>query len=110
MAEQLAGLITAFAIFLTSMVGIMGAYLLHTRQKPMTEADTADKYQQIADRAATRALRLEDRIDNLEKENYETNQKLKQVMIELATYKRWTERLVHQIRSLGQDPVKKELP
>lgn len=99
--------IAAMVSILTVVFGFYGAYWLNQRQKPISEAETAAKYQQIADLAANRALRLEERIDKLEKSNVELKEKYAEVKKELDSYKRWTERLVHQIKSLGHEPVSK---
>lgn len=107
--ENIPGIITSIAALITAMIGVLGTYWLQKNQKKLSEADTADKYQQIADRAATRALRLEERIDRLEKENAELEINYRKVLRDLEIYTRWTERLVHQIQSLGHVPVEKEI-
>lgn len=100
-------IIAAVTGVLTILAALYGAYWLHLRQKPVSEAETAAKYQQIADMAANRALRLEERINKLEESNRELEEKYQEVKKELDIYKRWTERLVHQIKSLGHEPIEK---
>ena len=60
---------------------------------------TADKWQQIADRAAEKALKLDERVTEMEGE-------LRCMREENEDLRDWAERLVHQIRMLGQEPVK----
>lgn len=74
-------------------------------EKKSIEVDTAQKYQLIADGAAERALKLADRIDELEKLIDEQQKKIEVLEKENAMVRDWAERLVHQVRMLGFDPV-----
>jgi phenylalanyl-tRNA synthetase alpha subunit len=120
--EILTGLITSCTALITVTFGVLGAYWLHKREDKKTDADVADKYQQIADRAAERALKLEDRIDllttqidQLKADNatqakaYEALTKAYIILAqEHRIYKSWVERLVRQIKELGYEPVQKK--
>ena len=69
-------------------------------------ADTVTKYQEIADRAAAKALKLETRVDELEAKIdllEAINLKLQEDNEDL---REWATRLVHQVQSLGDEPVK----
>ena len=81
------------------------------------DADTASKYQAIADKAAERALRLEERmeakvlklecrVDELESEVAKLTEEINWQRTENSNLRDWAERLVHQVQSLGGEPVK----
>ena len=70
------------------------------------DADTASKYQDIADRAAVRALGLEVRVNELECEVAKLKDENRRQHSENADLRDWAERLTHQVQSLGGDPMK----
>ena len=70
------------------------------------DAETAGKYLDIADRAAERALKLEKRVTELEAEVAELKALNENLLNDRDDLKDWAERLVHQVKSLGLDPVK----
>jgi septal ring factor EnvC (AmiA/AmiB activator) len=77
------------------------------------DADTAEKYQRIANLAAERALGLERRLSQLENEKIQMAIELDKIKAELvakneeiATLRDWAERLVHQVQAFGEVPVK----
>jgi regulator of replication initiation timing len=70
------------------------------------DADTAEKYLNIADIAAERALRLESRVKDLEQEVDHLKQANSRLLKENGDLREWAERLVHQVQSLGVEPVK----
>ena len=70
------------------------------------DADTISKYQVIADRAAERALKLEKRVDDLECEVAKLKEENRQTREENLDLRDWADRLVHQVKSLGGDPVR----
>jgi chromosome segregation ATPase len=81
-----------------------------------TDADTAEKYQRIANLAAERALGLERRLTQLEDEKIALAVKVTTLETklaakdeEIATLRDWAERLVHQVQALGEVPVKLRL-
>jgi predicted RNase H-like nuclease (RuvC/YqgF family) len=71
-----------------------------------TEADTADKFMTIANRAAERVIVLENRVKELETEVAQLKDYNRQCHLEREDLKDWAERLVHQIQSMGVEPVK----
>jgi hypothetical protein len=70
------------------------------------EAETASIYQDIADRSAERALKLDIRMSVLEKIVEKQAKELQRLREENADLRDWAERLVHQVIGLGVEPVK----
>jgi uncharacterized coiled-coil protein SlyX len=70
-----------------------------------TSADTASKYEELANRSAERALSLDSRVSDLEKRIDEQQQTIESLRCENADLRDWAERLVHQVQSLGGAPV-----
>jgi hypothetical protein len=64
-----------------------------------TEAETISLWQDIADRSANKALKLDTRVAVLEALVAEQAK-------ELARFRDWAERLVKQVIELGGEPVK----
>lgn len=129
---QLASSISAIIV---ALIALLKSYLIpkHERRKYNTEADKADAeasktFEEAAHMASERANQLEIRlakleadfrteIDRLNGEIKERDKQIEQLMRELETkeeviaqLKDWSERLVHQIQSLGQTPVPFENP
>jgi hypothetical protein len=71
-----------------------------------TEAETISIYQNIADRSAERALKLDIRITTLEALVQKQAAELQRLREENADLREWAERLVHQVQGLGAEPVK----
>ena len=71
-----------------------------------TEAETISIYQNIADRSAERALKLDIRITTLEALVQKQAAELQRLREENADLREWAERLVHQVHGLGAEPVK----
>ena len=69
------------------------------------DANTAEKYQTIANMAAERALKLEKRINELECEVAKLKEENRQYREENVDLRDWADRLVHQVKSLGGNPV-----
>lgn len=69
------------------------------------EADTAEKYQRIADRAAETTLKLNERVTELENEVRKLLAKLKKAEQENEDLRDWAERLVNQVKCLDAEPV-----
>ena len=69
------------------------------------EADTAEKYQRIASQAADKALKLNERVEQLEIMVEELQADLKRKELENEDMRDWAERLVHQVKSMGGQPV-----
>ena len=76
------------------------------------DADAAASYEELADRAASRAIKLQDQIDELrsqddvqqkEIDDLKADSREKDCLIE--DLREWAERLVHQVISLGGKPV-----
>jgi hypothetical protein len=61
-------------------------------------ADAAEKFQQIANKAA-------DRLDALESEMIQVRELLRQSELRAAKFENWAKRLSHQVHSLGYVPV-----
>jgi len=87
-------------------------------QTESTDAETARKYLDIANLAAERALKLDERVKCLEKENADLRKSLRDMQItiddsvvERNSLKDWATRLTHQVISLNGKPVEyKTLP
>ena len=101
---------------LISLSASMGALYIAYRKFPSearhlsassgsSEADTAEKYRAIADRAADRALALDQRIQQLEKRVLEQAEEMEHLRCENERLAHWAGRLVHQVKSMGGDPV-----
>lgn len=99
-----------------SLTASMGALYIAYRKAPAearhlsasagsSEADTAEKYRAIADRAADRALAVDQRLQQLEKQVIEQSLEIEDLKCENARLAHWADRLVHQVISLGGRPV-----
>lgn len=69
-------------------------------------ADAITSYEQAADIAAERALKLTKRIKDLEDVVEAQGKELEELKDTLEDVQDWAERLVHQVQSLGGVPVK----
>jgi len=107
---------TEIASILVAIAAVLGALVTYRKYRPETrasEADTAAKYQQVADLAAERALKLDARVQQLEGQVAaqrelidEQQQELHTLRCENDDLRDWAERLVSQVKSLGGDPVR----
>jgi hypothetical protein len=100
------------ALSVTSIVALIGALValyVAWRKTPAevknVDADTAGKYQEIADKAAIRALALEERVTDLEATMLKQAGQIAILQAENALLRNWADRLVHQVRMRGDVPV-----
>lgn len=109
--------IAAFIAALFSVSASAAAVIIALRKAPHevrqlevgaknTEADVASKYQSIAEKAAERALKLDDRMLTLEKENELLRSEMNALKASNEDLREWADRLVHQVIGLGGTPVK----
>lgn len=102
----------AIGSFTTTIVAAYKSLKMSRREFASSEADAIEKYQKIAQIAADRALKLDERITRLEDERDELKKVIREQrdMIEkqgreIALLSAWASRLVHQVKSLGVEPV-----
>ncbi len=114
--------IVAIVTALVSITASIGATWLQTRkwkegEQPKFDADTADvltgtslelvtairkEMQLNKENAMNEIMSLRSELGTVKIENYQMREKL----TELEDVREWAERLVHQVRSLGGEPVK----
>lgn len=102
-------LIASFGALLGTGAGVYIAWRKTPAEKRQLDSGAAEKWEGIASRSAQRIATLEKRVDELEA-TIETIQRadgeqIAQLEIERDELKSWAERLVHQVQSLGGQPV-----
>lgn len=117
-AEALA--IEIIATFV-ALVGVLAAILIAWIRPPLDfrrdESETVQVWQEVARKSAQDTLKYSGRIDALEYENAklrtmieslkrELQAEIEALRIENSDVREYVERLVHQIRSLGHEPIK----
>jgi len=97
----------SFAFIVGVIGGLSGVAALidAASRRRASRADTMAKYQEIADRAAERALKLDERVIELETKVNEQAALIHNLQCENADLRDWAERLVHQVQALGGSPV-----
>jgi predicted RNase H-like nuclease (RuvC/YqgF family) len=96
------GLIMGMAAIITALIARFKA----PAERSQTQAGTAEIYDRIAQGAAMRALKLDERVDALEKENNILKSRIIRQEEMIADLRDWAERLAHQVQSLGGTAVK----
>lgn len=94
-----------FASVAVAVIAAIPGVLVWIGSRQKSNADTAATYQQIANRAAERALSLQSQITTLERRIDEQDEEMRKLMCERDDLQEWAERLVHQVQSLGGQPV-----
>lgn len=121
---------TGIAALITSLVLLFNTWWSRRKteaERHKTEADSdvseasaAETYQRIADRAAERALDLDEKIEQIKADFMARMEQRDKIITEQAAMIRqqaaviadlqdWAERLAHQVRSLGGTPVEMRL-
>jgi small-conductance mechanosensitive channel len=112
----LAGLITTLVL---SIVAIYKAFRVTPKEVKITDAELSEKYEQLADKSLARAVRLQERVDNLEqaKEVQDIDmktlqQKVEEQQREILILKRTLEEfilgikiLIRQLEDCNQEPA-----
>lgn len=96
------GFILACAAIITALISRYKA----PAERSQTQAGTAEIYDRIAQGAATRALKLDERVLALEQENDTLRKKILRQDEKIADLTDWSGRLAHQVQSLGGTAVK----
>ncbi len=96
------GLIIACAAIITALIARYKA----PAERSNTQAGTAEIYDRIAEKAAARALRLDERVDALERENSTLSKKIILQDTIISDMQILIDRLTHQVLSLGGVPIK----
>lgn len=99
-------LISNLAAIVLALVAVYVAWRKTPAERRDIEGSAADKFEQIAGRAALRIDTLEKRVDELERQLKDAKSRIGELEGENGDLRDWAERLVHQVRSLGQEPVK----
>lgn len=111
-AALVASVLMAIGSLVTSSIAAIRTLQMLRPERTLSSADAISKFEEVANRAAERALKLDARIEKLEEERdalkvlIEKQRAIidrQQREIELMTT--WATRLVHQVRSLGAIPV-----
>jgi len=104
--------VTDVVAVLTAIVLIYKAVTLTPVDRSLSEATAMEKMDALVTRAVERGLKLENRIDALEAEAGTLSAQVKErdktidtLVREMAEIKEWAERLVHQVKALGGEPV-----
>lgn len=110
------GFLTALSSLSAMLIAIVSLYIAWKKapvEVDHLKVDTATKYQQIADMAAERALKLDARVDELENQLVEKDKEIAELRREYDELKQenvdlrnWAERLVYQLQSVDITPVK----
>ena len=110
---------SAIVSIISAIVTVIGASVAIYKAKPERRKLEADSSASLADAAEsvasgakisnelllTRIQELDDHDKKREREFKALQERFEVVLTELADYKDWTRRLVHQIKSLGHEPV-----
>lgn len=99
------------ASLIMSLAAIIGAVIVWRKYKPEQRAldgEAAIKYQQVASQAAAREIEFMTKIDALEKRVEELERSLDRAEKLASKLEDWTQRLTHQVQSLGAIPVQFE--
>jgi len=96
------GLVIAIAAITTALIARYKA----PSEKSLTQAGTAEIYDRIAEKAAARALRLDERVDALEQENNLLKSHILRQDATISDMRDLIDRLSHQVLSLGGTPIK----
>jgi hypothetical protein len=109
-------LLTALSSLAAMLVSIGALYIAWKKapaERESIEVDTASKYQIIADKAAERALKLDERVNELEDQLVEKDKEIADLRLGYTQLKQenmdlrdWAERLAYQVQSQGLVPVK----
>lgn len=105
--------IAGIAGLILALIAVYKAVRLTPHEEAGTDADTVTKYEEAASKATDRVLRMEALLRNLEAELDRTKglldeqRRVNQKLVEQnAALLDWSERLVHQLRSIDIEPVK----
>ena len=110
---------SAIVSIISAIVTVIGASVAIYKVKPERRKLEADSSASLADAAEsvasgakisnelllTRIQELEERENKRSADFSDLKKRFEVVLTELADYKDWTRRLVHQIKSLGHEPV-----
>ena len=103
----LIAVVGAIASVVTSLiVAALQGYKWRTGEQPKSAADAA---QSLTDTSLAIVTSMRADVEIMKKEISELreeNEALKNQLDEMETVRDWAERLVHQVRSLGHEPVK----
>ena len=102
--------ISGIAALLLSIVALYKAFKQTSHDITITEASASKAFQEAANMAAERALSLEKRMKEMEEKILVLQLELIETKEINDCLKDWAERLVHQVISLGGDPVKMKQP
>lgn len=98
--------IASFIAVIGSFVSIYIVYRKLPHETHGIDASAVESYERAVTSAANRAVKLEERISHLEKITADQNDRIDALEQENSDLRDWVERLVHQVQSLGHDPVK----
>jgi predicted RNase H-like nuclease (RuvC/YqgF family) len=98
----IAGLVMGMAAIITALIARYKA----PAERSQTQAGTAEIYDRIAQGAAVRALKLNERVDALEIENNLLKTRIIRQDEMIADLRDLADRLAHQVQSLGGTAVK----
>jgi outer membrane murein-binding lipoprotein Lpp len=101
---------------LITLLGLVGGWFLIRPQTNSLDSSTAEKYQQIADKASDKIDKLQARLDKTEADMRTMKEKLEAEVYALKIearsaneraerFENWAKRLVYQVRSMGGVPV-----
>lgn len=96
------------AALVTAIIALIGVVITWRKSKPesrVMDGDAAERYQRIASQSAKREIELMAKIDTLEKRVDELEAQLDTAILKADKFEEWARRLVHQVKSLGYDPV-----
>lgn len=105
-ASDIIAALTSFLALVGSGIAVYVAWRKAPREVANLDADTAGKWQTIADKSAGQVEKLTARVDALEKLSQEQEERIRCLEEENADLRDWAERLVHQIKAQGIEPVK----
>jgi hypothetical protein len=107
-ANQLLIVITAFIAASPGLVALLVQFKKGRAEAAGLDADTAEKYQRIADNAAKRLADMDKRLEDSETRISELEAMLHAESRERKRFEDWARRLAHQVESLGATPVSLE--
>ena len=98
--------IASLAGVLGGLIAIYATWRKVPHENRGFDASAAEAFEKAATSAAERATRLEERIEKLERLTADQETRIETLEAENDDLRDWAERLVHQVQSMGLEPVK----
>lgn len=111
-ANIIIALIAVMASLVAASPGLVALYQNRNKSKAETtglSADTAEKFQRLADKAAERVAAMQIRLDAVEDQLQSMEKQLRDSEARAAKFEGWAKRLAGQVTSLGGIPVPLEI-